>query len=86
MASEINDPEAVAQGTLVLLQARLHKLEFLISGASDDSGIPPSSATPNSGNETLRARLDALEAGLAKLKRLAGVPGNVVRDVNRLCG
>jgi hypothetical protein len=85
MATKTNDPEAAAQGTLALLQSRLHRLEFLVSGVSDDAGIPPPTPSPISGSETLRVRLDALEAGLAKLKRLSGTPGTVARDVDRLC-
>ncbi|KAJ9612561.1 hypothetical protein H2200_004158 [Cladophialophora chaetospira] len=84
MTSAVDDPEAAARGTLALLETRLHRLEFLLSGGSDDDGYPPATTTPGSGNGTLRARLDALEASLAKLKRLTGTPGSVIRDVDRL--
>lgn len=84
MASETNDPEASARGTIALLETRLHRLEFLVSGASDDTGIPPPSPAPGPGRETLRVRMEALETGLAKLKRLAGTPGSVIRDVHLL--
>ncbi|KIW71110.1 hypothetical protein PV04_03315 [Phialophora macrospora] len=84
MTADMNDPEAAARGTLALLETRLHRLEFLLSGASTDDGIPPAVVTPSSGSESSRARLDTLEAGLAKLKRLAGTPGTIVRDVDHL--
>ncbi len=84
--NDSHDPEATARGTLALLETRLHRLDFLLNGASDDEGHPPPTQTPVSGNETLRARLDTLKAGLAKLKRLTGMPGSVLRDVDRLCG
>jgi hypothetical protein len=84
MTTHTNDPEAAARGTLALLETRLHRLEFLLSGASNDDGIPPATPTPGSASESLRARLDTLEVGLAKLKKLAGIPGTVVRDVDRL--
>ncbi|ETI23462.1 hypothetical protein G647_05264 [Cladophialophora carrionii CBS 160.54] len=84
MTTHTDDPEAAARATLALLETRLHRVEFLLSGASNNDGVPPAIATPRSGSETLRARLDALEAGVAKLKRLAGTPGTVIRDIERL--
>ncbi|EXJ62692.1 hypothetical protein A1O7_03130 [Cladophialophora yegresii CBS 114405] len=84
MTTSTDDPEAAARATLALLETRLHRLEFLLSGASNNDGVPPATATPSAGSETLRAKLDTLEAGLAKLKRLAGSPGTVVRDIERL--
>ncbi|OCT50759.1 putative nuclear distribution protein RO10 [Cladophialophora carrionii] len=84
MTTHTDDPEAAARATLALLETRLHRVEFLLSGASNNDGVPPAIATPRSGSETLRARLEALEAGLAKLKRLAGTPGTVIRDIERL--
>ncbi|OAL30504.1 hypothetical protein AYO20_08723 [Fonsecaea nubica] len=84
MASNVQDPEAAARGTLALLETRLHRLEFLLSGASNDDGIPPPTTAPSSGSETLRAQLDALDAALTKLKKLPGTPGSVVRDIERL--
>ncbi|KIW27002.1 uncharacterized protein PV07_06784 [Cladophialophora immunda] len=84
MATEVQDPETAARGTLALLGTRLHRLEFLLSGASNDDGVPPPTTTPTSGSETLWARLDALEAAMAKLKKLTGTPGSVVRDIERL--
>ncbi|KIX97993.1 uncharacterized protein Z520_06072 [Fonsecaea multimorphosa CBS 102226] len=84
MTSDGQDPETAARGTLALLETRLHRLEFLLSGASHDDGIPPPTTIPSSGSETLWARLDALDAALAKLKKLTGTPGSVVRDIERL--
>ena len=86
MTSNCNDPEAAARGTLPLLETRLHRLEFLLSGSSDKDGIPPSTGSSIPSSETLRARLNALEAGVERLKRLTGNPGTVVRDLERLCG
>ncbi|KIW96945.1 uncharacterized protein Z519_02336 [Cladophialophora bantiana CBS 173.52] len=84
MANDVQYPEVAARGTLALLETRLHRLEFLLSGASNDDGIPPPTATTSSGSETLWARLDALDAALAKLRRLTGTPGSVVRDIEQL--
>ncbi|OAP56952.1 hypothetical protein AYL99_09064 [Fonsecaea erecta] len=84
MASDVQDPEIAARGTLALLETRLHRLEFLLGGASDNDGLPPPTTTPSSSSETLLARLDALGAALTKLKKLTGTPGSVVRDIERL--
>jgi hypothetical protein len=85
-STDVDDPEGAARGTLALLEARLHRLEFLLSGRSDDNGIPPASETPATGKDSLRSRLEALEAGLAKLKRLTGQSGGLLRDIDRLSG
>lgn len=79
MTTETNDPEAVARGTLALLETRLRRLEFLLYGTSKDD------AAPLQNNETLWTKLDGLDADLNKLKRLHGPSGGVVRDVERLC-
>ncbi|EXJ72005.1 uncharacterized protein A1O5_04508 [Cladophialophora psammophila CBS 110553] len=84
MAHDVQYPEAAARGTLALLETRLHRLEFLLSGTSNNDGIPPPTATTLSGSETLWARLDALDAALVKLRRLTGTPGSVVRDIEQL--
>jgi len=84
MTTDMNDPEAAARGTLALIEARLHRLEFLLSGDSNDDGVPPSTTAPATSSNTLKARLDTLEAGLAKLRRLTGSPGAIIRDVERL--
>jgi hypothetical protein len=83
MASEPDGPEASAYGTLALLQTRLRRLEFLVRGNSDGAG--PSPTIPGPENEAMRAKLDALEMELTKLKRLAGPQGSAVREVDRLC-
>lgn len=85
MTSNTENPEAAARGTLALLETRLRRLEFLLSGASDDQGIPNGIDKPASGSDSLRGRLDVLEAQLAKLKKLTGTPGSVVRNIDRLC-
>jgi hypothetical protein len=85
-STAVDDPELAARGTLALLEARLHKLEFLLSGRSDGNGTSQALETPATGKDSLHFRLEALEAGLAKLKRLTGRSGGLLRDMDRLCG
>jgi hypothetical protein len=81
-----NDAEAAARATLALLETRLHRLEFLLSGSSNEHGIPDPTTKPNQSSETVWARLDALEAELRRLKMLNGPTGKAVREIVRLCG
>ena len=85
IAADMNEPEAAALSTLELLETRLHRLEFLLTGASNDDGVPDQITNPPQSNETIWAKLDALEAELARLKKLSGTAGAVVRDIERLC-
>lgn len=85
MSAENADPEVAARATLALLETRLHRLEFLLTGKSNDSGRPYPVTEPAKGNETIRAKLDILEDGLRNLKNLDGPAGAVLRDVDRLC-
>jgi hypothetical protein len=84
-STAVDDPEAAARGTLALLEARLRNLEFLLHGQTGDDGVPPSSETPTTGRDSLRSRLEALETDLAKLKRLTGPSGGLLRDIDWLC-
>ncbi|KAL2401329.1 hypothetical protein ABEF93_005051 [Exophiala dermatitidis] len=84
MATNSTDPEAAALGTLALLEDRLHRLEFLLSGKSNEGGLPEPIPTPSHNNETIRAKLDSLEDRLSKLKKLDGTAGEIVQNVERL--
>ncbi|EXJ79656.1 hypothetical protein A1O3_07936 [Capronia epimyces CBS 606.96] len=84
MATDTSDPEAAAHGTLALLTTRLDRLEFLLSGKSNEEGRPESITAPTHNNETIWAQLDSLEAKLCQLKKLTGPAGEVVRNVERL--
>ncbi|KIX10517.1 uncharacterized protein Z518_01600 [Rhinocladiella mackenziei CBS 650.93] len=86
MATDANDPEITARATLALLETRLHRLEFLLTGSSNEDGVPHPTTKPAHSRETVWAKLDALEAELGKLKKVNGPAGTVVRDLDRLCG
>ena len=85
MAVDMNYPEATTHSTLALLETRLHRLEFLVAGTSNDDSVPDQTTKGPRNNETIWAKLDALEAELAGLKKLGGTAGTVVRDIEQLC-
>ncbi|KAK5061490.1 hypothetical protein LTR84_008034 [Exophiala bonariae] len=84
MSAEIADPEVAARATLALLETRLHRLEFLLSGKSNDSGQPYPVTEPAKAKETIQTKLEILEDGLKNLKNLDGHAGAVLRDIDRL--
>ena len=85
MAAEVADPEVAARATLALLETRLHRLEFLLTGKTSHHGIPAPSRKPNNSDDTIWAKLDTLEAELGDLKKLSGPAGAVLRDIDQLC-
>jgi hypothetical protein len=85
MTTDSDDPQAAARTTLLLLETRLHRLEFLLTGTSDENGIPEQVTMPQQSKETIRGRLDAVDAALGRLKRLHGPAGALIRAVERLC-
>lgn len=85
MSVEVADPEVAARATLALLETRLHRLEFLLTGKSNDSGRPFSVTAPANANGTIRTKLNVLEDELKNLKNLGGPAGTVLRDIDRLC-
>lgn len=85
MSVEATDPEVAARATLALLETRLHRLEFLLTGKSNEFGNPPSVPEPANGHDTIRTRLNSLEDGLRNLKNLSGPAGPILRDIDRLC-
>lgn len=86
MATDATDPEAAARSTLVALETRLRRLEFLLKGSSNEYGIPDPVRKPAQHNETVWARLDSLDSEMVKLKKLNGSAGTLIRNVEQLCG
>jgi hypothetical protein len=74
------ESEAVAGATIELLEARLRRLSYLLSGGTDWTGVPSTPEKPASLDETVSRRLARLERELEKLSR--AVPA--VRDVIQL--
>lgn len=74
------ESEAVASATIELLEARLRRLSYLLTGGTDWTGVPSTPEKPASLDETASRRLARLERDLEKLSR--AVPA--VRDVIQL--
>lgn len=71
------ESDAVAGATIELLEARLRRLTYLLTGATDWTGVPTTPEKPASLDESVSRRLARLESELERLSR--GVPA--VRDV-----
>lgn len=72
--------DAVVGATVELLEARLRRLTYLLTGATDWTGVPTTPEKPATLDETVARRLNQLESELERLRR--AVP--VVRDVLQL--
>ncbi|ERF69113.1 hypothetical protein EPUS_01069 [Endocarpon pusillum Z07020] len=68
---------ASALATLTMLEERLHRIEFLLHGASNALGIPDSAPAQSAGNDAVSTRLANLEN---HLNRLAS-RNSIVQDV-----
>lgn len=74
------ESDAVAGATIELLEARLRRLSYLLTGATEWTGVPTTPEKPASLDETVSRRLVRLEGEVEKLSR--SVPA--VRDVIQL--
>lgn len=74
------ESDALAGATIELLEARLRRLAYLLTGATDWTGVPTTPEKPASLDETVSRRLVRLESELERLSRR--VPA--VRDVLQL--
>lgn len=73
-------PDTIASATLHALETRLHRIEFVLQGTSENP-VSELAAIRRSGREnSLRARLNALERGLLKL----AIRSKTVKDMLEL--
>jgi hypothetical protein len=72
--------ETEALTTLTLLESRLQRLEFLLSGSADSNGIPEVMTRPAKSDDTIASRLKALEEDLTQLT----ANSTLVQDMLRL--
>jgi hypothetical protein len=75
------ESDAVAGATIELLEERLRRLTYLLTGAADWTGVPTAPQKPASLDQTVSRKLARLERELEKLSK--SVPA--VRDVLQLC-
>lgn len=80
-SQSLSQTERTAGSTLHLLEARLHRLTYLLTGDAAWTGTPTPPAKPSSHDETISRRLQRLEG---ELERLSGRSA-AVRDVLGLC-
>jgi hypothetical protein len=78
---EAGTDDASALATLKMLEERLHRLEYLLHGTSNEFGVPDPASPPAGRNEAVSARLATLESNLHRLASRHGV----VQDVLNLC-
>ncbi|KAJ5966374.1 Nuclear distribution protein RO10 [Penicillium waksmanii] len=74
------ESDTVAGATIELLEARLRRLSYLLTGSSDWIGVPNTPSKPTTHDETISRRLARLEKELEKLSK--SVPA--VRDIIQL--
>lgn len=72
--------DAIASATVELLEERLRRLTYLVTGETNWAGVPTSPPKPHSIDDTISRRLARLESGLEKLSK--NVP--VVQEVLQL--
>ena len=84
MAAESELPVGGPQSNLALLELRLRRLEFLLTGSSAVDGLPDGIDPPQKSDDTISARLARLQVSLDRLRRLDGPAGGVVRELEAL--
>lgn len=61
--------DTIAGATLELLEVRLRRLEYLLTGDANWTGHPKAAPKPDTLDDTVARRLARLEAGLEKLSK-----------------
>lgn len=69
------------QSHLALLELRLRRLEFLLTGSSAVDGLPDGIDPPQKSDDTISARLARLQVSLDRLRRLDGPAGGIIREI-----
>jgi hypothetical protein len=82
-ASTMNDAQ-LTRGSLDLLEVRLRRLEFLLSGSSNLDGVPNGVVRAQRSEDTLPEQLRSLQASLDQLRKGDGVAGEMIRDVEAI--
>ncbi|KAL3486715.1 hypothetical protein BJX62DRAFT_241681 [Aspergillus germanicus] len=72
------DPTKTASSTLHLLESRLHRLTYLLTGDAAWTGSPTPPAKPSSYEETISRRLLHLESELERLRDKSAVARDVL--------
>jgi hypothetical protein len=75
------ETDAIASATIELLEGRLHRLEYLLTGETQWTGQPSAAPKTGSLDDTVARRLNQLENTLNSLSK----SNPAVRDVLQLC-
>ena len=84
MAAERESLSSGPHSSLALLELRLRRLEFLLTGSSNLDGLPDGIDAPQRSGDAVAAKLASLQASLTRLRRLDGPPGMLVREIEAL--
>ena len=84
MAAENELSTGGLQSSGALLELRLQRLEFLLTGSSNLDGLPDGIEVPKRSDDTISARLARLQISLGRLRRLDGPAGGAVRGIEAL--
>jgi hypothetical protein len=85
MAQGALDDSSKTGASLDLLQVRLRRLEFLLSGASDVDGNPAGAVRSRDGDATVLARLESLSAGLSKVRKGDDPVAGMLNGIEAIC-
>lgn len=72
------------RGSLALLEIRLRRLEFLLTGQSNLDGEPYAAEKSQRSTDSVLSKLSALQVELDKLRRTHGPVGDLVRDIESI--
>ncbi|KAL4800214.1 hypothetical protein BDV19DRAFT_384574 [Aspergillus venezuelensis] len=81
--SDLLTTESTTLNTLTLLETRLNRLTYLLTGDTTWSGVPEPPSKPKNLDETVARRLEKLERDLEKLREREGVVGDVLGVYDR---
>ena len=84
MAAESKLDTGAPHSNLALLEHRLRRLEFLLTGSSNLDGLPDGIDVPQKSDDTIFARLARFRVSLDRLRRLDGPAGGLVREIEAL--
>ncbi|KAL2868183.1 putative nuclear distribution protein RO10 [Aspergillus lucknowensis] len=72
------DPTTTASSTIHLLESRLHRLTYLLTGDANWTGTPSPPSKPSSHEETISRRLLHLETELERLRAKSAVARDIL--------
>ncbi|KAL4964903.1 putative nuclear distribution protein RO10 [Aspergillus stella-maris] len=81
--SDLSTPESTTLNTLTLLETRLNRLTYLLTGDTSWSGVAEAPSKPRNIDETVARRLEKLESDLERLRAREGVVGDLLGVYDR---